>query len=332
MKDLTSLLQVASTVVHTCLDVKEDDRTLIITDLNTLEVSNAIKVAAEKVAPCRVFILEEIGRRPLKHLPNALLKQIKWATVTIFAATIEPSELSMRLKLLETVTKYARHAHMPGITPEIMRNSMAGDYNKISEMTRKVYEKANVAKRCRVTCPRGSDVTVEFDPNHRWVPCDGMYHIKGIWGNLPEGEVFTAPRIVEGRIVTPLLGDWFAKKFGVIERTPISMLLEHSRVKIESIQCVNSELLVELRKYLLTDENSSRVGEFAIGTNIFLTKLVGNMLQDEKFPGVHVAFGNPYPEETLAKWHSSTHIDVLIPDCTVELDGTVIMRNGQYTF
>ena len=41
------------------------------------------------------------------------------------------------------------------------------------------------------------------------------------------------------------------------------------------------------------------------------TRVIGNILQDEKFPGIHIAFGNPYGEHTGAKWRSSTHIDVV---------------------
>jgi len=59
------------------------------------------------------------------------------------------------------------------------------------------------------------------------------------------------------------------------------------------------------------DSNSDRVGEFAIGTNIDLKDVIGEILQDEKYPGVHIAFGNPYGAHTGAEWDSSTHIDVV---------------------
>jgi len=47
-----------------------------------------------------------------------------------------------------------------------------------------------------------------------------------------------------------------------------------------------------------------------IGTNLGIKRVIGNILQDEKFPGIHIAFGNPYGEHTGAPlWHSGTHID-----------------------
>jgi leucyl aminopeptidase (aminopeptidase T) len=46
---------------------------------------------------------------------------------------------------------------------------------------------------------------------------------------------------------------------------------------------------------------SDRVGEFAIGTNIGVHDVIGNILQDEKIPGIHIAFGNPYGAHTGAQ-------------------------------
>ncbi|MBN1283312.1 MAG: aminopeptidase, partial [Proteobacteria bacterium] len=74
-----------------------------------------------------------------------------------------------------------------------------------------------------------------------------------------------------------------------------------------------------------------RVGEFAIGTNVALTKLIGNLLQDEKFPGVHVALGSPYPDKTGASWESKAHNDGVMRDPTVVVDGSTIMERGRFT-
>ena len=82
--------------------------------------------------------------------------------------------------------------------------------------------------------------------------------------------------------------------------------------------------------YTHTDENSDRVGEFAIGTNIELTRLIGNILQDEKFPGIHIAFGNPYGVHTGADWYSSTHIDVVGTEFDIWVDDTQLMQSGTF--
>ena len=112
---------------------------------------------------------------------------------------------------------------------------------------------------------------------------------------------------------------------------PIGIFIRNGRAVKGSIQCANQELAEEFAKYLFkTDENSCRVGEFAFGTNVGIKRLIGNLLQDEKIPGIHVAFGGTYPEETGAEWDSDSHIDCVINKPTVYLDGKVIMRGGKY--
>ena len=48
--------------------------------------------------------------------------------------------------------------------------------------------------------------------------------------------------------------------------------------------------------------------------------MIGVLLQDEKIPGVHLAFGDPYGSQTGAPWKSRTHIDVLTRACDVWID------------
>src|SRR6185369_11639123 len=92
----------------------------------------------------------------------------------------------------------------------------------------------------------------------------------------------------------------------------------------------NMDLRDTFWKYTHTDENSDRVGEFAIGTNIALRGVIGNILQDEKLPGVHIAFGNPYGEHTGAQWYSSTHIDVVGRKFDIWVDEQQIMQQGKF--
>ena len=58
--------------------------------------------------------------------------------------------------------------------------------------------------------------------------------------------------------------------------------------------------------------------------------MIGILLQDEKFPGVHLAFGDPYGSQTHADWKSRTHVDVLTRDCNVWIDDQQVIADGQY--
>jgi leucyl aminopeptidase (aminopeptidase T) len=196
-------------------------------------------------------------------------------------------------------------------------------------LTNKVYELVRNAQTIHVTSAKGSDVTATFNPEWRWVPCHGRYHEQGKWGNLPEGEVYTSPQNVNGVLVCDVLGDHFSEKYGVLAH-PLTIKVQDGYVT--EVSGEDADVVKDLRDYLFSVPNGNRAGEFAIGTLTSLKRLVGNLLQDEKLPGLHVAFGNPYPEFTGADWDATIHVDVIPTSCTIEIDGRVIMRDGQFIF
>jgi leucyl aminopeptidase (aminopeptidase T) len=167
-----------------------------------------------------------------------------------------------------------------------------------------------------------------LDPSRlRWQPCPGIYHEPGTWGNLPEGETFTCPASLDGILGGEVLGDHFSEKYGILAH-PARFEVEKGRVR--RVDAQHEELQRELETYLAQHENSNRAGEFAIGTNIGLDGLTGNLLQDEKLPGVHVAFGDPYGRETGADWTCTSHMDVVATRSTIKVDGEYLMKEGKF--
>jgi aminopeptidase len=329
---LGTLKEGAKTAVEVCMSVKEGEHVLVLTDRRTIEVGEAICQAAEKISKgnVKLLALEDYVERPAKELPKPILELIPWANVTYYAAESLPGELSIRQPFIRTAIQYARHAHMPSITRELMETGMCADYPAISDLTKKIERIVKGCRKARVMTKMGTELDVEFNPSWRWRVCDGLYPNKGMWGNLPEGEIFTAAYKANGKMVMDELGDWFSPKYGVISKTPLTLQVKDSRVDLSSVSCSNEQLRREFTEYLRTDPNSNRLGEFAIGTNIFLERLTGNLLQDEKFPSVHCAFGDPYPDETGADWRSKTHVDGIMLKCSLWVDGTQILDEGRH--
>jgi aminopeptidase len=221
-----------------------------------------------------------------------------------------------------------RHAHMVNINKQIMLEGMRADYDKVDAISRKAMEIVANAKEVRCTNPAGSDFTAKLNPNYHWIKTSGIIS-RDKWGNLPGGEIFTAPGEVNGVcVVDGVVGDYLCEKYQDLARQPLTIEMKNNR--ITKVSSENKELEQEFWAYTHTDENSDRVGEFAIGTNIELTHVIGQILQDEKFPGIHIAFGNPYGEHTGAKWYSSTHIDVVGTKFDIWVDGRQIMEKGRF--
>jgi leucyl aminopeptidase (aminopeptidase T) len=312
--------------------VRKGEHVLVLTDRETLDVGKAIFNAAENVSNgnVKLFILEDYTERPARELPKEILDAIPWANVTFYAAESKPGELAIRGPFIRTALKYARHGHMPSITVELMETGMCADYQHISDLTKKIDRTVTGCKTAKVTNKSGTDLIAEFHPKWKWKVSDGLFPEKGMWGNLPDGEIFTAAQKANGKMVIDELGDWFSPKYGVISKTPLTLQVKDSRIDFNSVTCENVELKREFLDYVKSDPNGNRLGEFAIGTNLLLERLTGNLLQDEKFPSVHCAFGNPYPEETGADWSAKTHLDGIMLKSSIWIDGKQIMDEGRH--
>ena len=323
----------ARNAVRTCLGVHEGDRVAMVQDRGRTDIAAAILEEAEKAGgEVRAWTMEDWVQRPARELPRALADEIRAfaPTVSFLAAEGEPGELAFRQPLLGLLVeeRRCRHGHMIGIDDQVMREGMAVDYEEVYRVTRQVYEVLRQASRVEVTTRLGTELTATFASDRRWIPCDGRYHEQGRWGNLPEGEVFTAPWNLEGLLVGEEMGDHFTARYGLFQE-PVRLRLADGRVV--SVEMPGApEVRSEIEAYLAQSSCSNRAGEFAVGTNVGLTRIVGNFLQDEKFPGVHVAFGDPYGFETGADWSCRSHVDVLASRADVYVDGRRIMEDGRF--
>jgi leucyl aminopeptidase (aminopeptidase T) len=203
-------------------------------------------------------------------------------------------------------------------------------------VTKLVQSRVKNGQEFRITTPGGTYLDLSFKKSpsgRRWHACDGTI-CPGEWSNLPDGEVFTFVVEASGTIVVDsLLGDYFTEKYKSLSKNPLCFEVADSRVVKGSVICQNTDLLEDFISYVFnTDAESDRLGEFAFGTNIHLPKLINNFLQDEKFPGVHLALGDPLSASTGANWKSNAHVDMLFPNATVWVDGEKIMSNGKYLF
>lgn len=326
----------AEQAVKNCMKVKKEEKVVIITDRETLAIGSAIKTEVEKITEdCQLFIMEDFGKRPI-NFPEEIGSDLMNADASFYVAQDVIGEFqTFRILMFDIIkaNKKLRHGHMIGVITEIMSDGMCGDYQNIQRISHLVYEQVKDATQIRVVAPGGTDIIANFSQKLTWIIQDGNIAPDN-WMNLPDGEVFTCPININGTIVIDgCIGAYFAEKYGCIETTPLTVIIKNGRAIRESIHCENKDLKEDFVKYVFeTDENSNRVGEFAIGTNLDLTELIGNLLQDEKFPGVHIAFGDPFKDDTGADWESKGHIDGVIKNTTIYVDGEMIMKEGKFLF
>src|SRR5579864_5775785 len=264
------LIPGARNAVRVCLRVQPNEKVAVITDEATKEIAASLVRELEAVgAPYRAWVLEDLAPRPLSDLPQEIVDDLETSQVSIFAVQAQTNELRSRMQMTDIVNRRKiRHAHMVNVNRQIMLEGMRADFLKVDRISVKVVEMLRRAKQVRARTAAGTDLVADLNPNYRWVKTSGIIS-PDKWGNLPGGEVFTTPGEVNGTfVIDGVVGDWLCAKFGSLREHPLTIRMKGNRV-VEA-HTANHDLESDFWSYTHTDENSDRVGEFAIGTNVEL--------------------------------------------------------------
>jgi aminopeptidase len=324
------LLPGARNAVETCLSVQPGETVVLIADEASRRVAAILTAAlARRRARWTGYLIEDFGPRPLNVAPNEVLHALEHTDVGMLCMHPQQGELGARKQIVSIVERrQIRYAHMVGVTPDIMRQGMRADYRIVDQLSDRLRDWMSAARTLRVRTSGGTSFAATFNPAFDWVKTSGLIN-RRYWSNLPAGEVFTTPARVDGTFVCDATaGDHFNVKYGDLCRTPLVLGIDDGR--LVEVSCARKDLEQEFWDYTHTDENSDRVGELAFGTNLALDDMIGILLQDEKAPGVHLAFGDPYGSQTNASWSSRTHVDVLTRRCDVWIDEEPVIAGGRY--
>ncbi len=320
----------AKNAVETCLAIRPEEHVVLIADEASRAVAASLAAAIdERHATYTELLLEDFGPRPMNGAPKPVLDALETADVGILAMNPQPGELGARMAIVQIVERrQIRYAHMVGVTPQIMQQGMRADYQMVDRLSDKLRERMLRAETLTVKTEAGTSFAAHFSRGLDWVKTSGLISPR-YWSNLPAGEVFTTPATLDGTFICDATaGDYFNGKYGDLQSTPLRLEIRGAR--LVEVECEREDLQKEFWDYCHTDENSDRVGELAFGTNLGLSDMIGILLQDEKFPGVHIAFGDPYGSQTHADWKSKTHVDVLTRKCDVWIDDDQVIEKGKY--
>lgn len=333
----------AKQAIENCLRVKEGEKLIVITDYESLDIATMLKnVAQKRTKTVELYILDHCFETQKDHAlflksSKSILSALKDKDVSIYCSSpnnYKKTEESVKFidDLFQTVQKNKiRHAHMPCITKEIMETGMCADYSEIQRISRKLCNIIKNAQEIEFTTQKGTYITTKFSQDTRWFLHDGSFEDDIPIENLPTGNLSAPPNSVEGILVIDgYIGSHLNKKYGNIESMPITLKIEKNRVVKDSVKCDNDQLRNEFSDLIFeTDKNTSRIGGVIIGTNIGLEKVIKNLLQDEKLPGLHVLFGSPsyFP---LNKWSSKVICDSWIKNTTLVIDRKKVIDKGVF--
>lgn len=313
--------------------LKEGETFVIVCDHSNSFFSDALSEAAIKLgAKPTVFMLEDFGKRPFK-CPEKIMEAVRRADAGTLCATERLGEVELLRPPLYNCGRGhpVRFATMTGISKKAIEVGLNCDFKKLALFTEKIFGLVKDSKEVRIVTDKGTDLTITVG-KYKWVCCNGKLKPDVKDDNFPDGEVFTAPEDVNGKIVVDGdLGDIYDAKYGIITKTPLTICIKDCYAQKEGFHCDNKGLEKDIFAYLFTGHKySSRVGETAFGTNLQIKKIIGNLLLDEKFPSFHIAFGDCYPNDTGCPYSCPKHIDMVILKPDIYVDGRQIMKKGKY--
>lgn len=310
------LEQAAATAVER-LGVGPDDAFLVVYNEQLAEIAEAIAAAGRLRSP-RVEALafpplSRHGEEPPLEVADALAAASAAALVTV-------SSLSHTLARNEASKRGARVASMPDITREAFERTLPVDYGWLERTGRALAAELGAAARCRITAPGGTDVELVL-VGREGRSDDGDLRAAGAFGNLPAGEAYIAPREHEGS--GTIVFDGSLGAYGLLA-SPLEITLEDGRMAAARGGEVADWLCATLDA---GGVNGRYLAELGIGTNPAAT-ITGKILEDEKVEGTaHIAFGTN--TGIGGENQASVHIDGLIREPTIALDGRVVMRDGR---
>ncbi|GBE19253.1 2,5-dihydroxypyridine 5,6-dioxygenase [archaeon BMS3Abin16] len=305
-----------SDTFQACLNIKDDESVLLLTDTAMNDTTEVIKSALKPLTKNLRLLVMKPRRMHGEELPLDVARAMAAADVVVgvTSKSVTHTEATKR-----AVKHGARVASMPGITVGMLTSGgMTADYTEVSKASRKAADILSCGKTVLIKTDLGTNFRADITGRKGFADT-GLLTEKGVYGNLPGGEGFIAP--VEGSSSGRLVFDGPIAGSG-LDHDPIVVEVEDGRAV-----STNYSALENIFKSI---ENSTNVAEIGVGTNP-MARLSGNVLEDEKVLGtVHVAFGSN--TSFGGSVDAELHLDGIIKYPTVFVDTHVIIKDGKPVF
>jgi leucyl aminopeptidase (aminopeptidase T) len=304
------------TVLVDCLDVKEGENVLVVTDPSRRSIAEALIIGARDLGADAVFAemseRASNGTEPPPPIAAAMLES------DVFVAPTAKS-LSHTEARHAASQKGVRAATMPGIDEGMLIRTMTADYAEVRRRSAALAELLSNGTEVRITSPAGTDVVFNID-GRDGLSDDGDLRAPGSFGNLPAGEGFVAP--VEGKTNGRIVFDGSIWPVGLLTDPLVVEVVDGYATDFSGGAA--EEFTATIEPY---GREAFAVAELGIGTNETAT-LTGLVLEDEKVLGtIHIAFGDNH--SFGGQIRVSSHQDGVVLKPHVVIDGKVILDQGQ---
>jgi leucyl aminopeptidase (aminopeptidase T) len=319
---ILSLLRVVEKLVKICGGVKANENVVILTDtsIDSL-IPSLFGSISQEIGATVTFVARETPERPHSVPPKPIAGALKSADI-IFDISRFDSVHTVAVK--EAILDYgARFIGISGTTQDMLLSPKIAevDYEEGHKLGKRIAKICEIGKTIKYATKKGTSLMAGIE-GMKWYPETGVAREPGHVGIIPMGEVLTAP--VHGTANGVCIFDLF-QPFGRLKE-PIKITVEKGwATKVEG-----GEEAIILRRMWNDVENANYIGEIGgIGLNpkCELTGRPDALEESMKLGSVHIGFGDSlsYGGEIYSKMH----LNGVLLDVTIEIDGKAIIDRGE---
>src|SRR3989338_2519374 len=307
------LLTGATTALVGCMGYKPRESVLVLTDDLHRSIGQLFYDAAQNVvegSPLRIYEMQNTGGNGREPVDRDVPKLMKEYDIVLIATRYSLTHTKARR---DATKKGVRIASMPGITElSLAEGGMTADYKEVARLTQEMHEAVRNGGLMHVYTELGTDVQIRLG-KYPWHLDMGIYHNRGEFGNLPAGEIYTAPfeRGVNGVIVFDYMGS--------VINSPATVEIKNGRIAGGDKRILNLANSVGYR--------GRQIAELGIGTNPRAIDTTSVLEAEKMLHTVHIACGN----NVFAGGRNDVplHQDGIIARPTVRLNEKWRMEKGE---
>ncbi|MFO7618414.1 MAG: peptidase M17 [Thermoplasmata archaeon] len=350
------LKKAARVAAESVLDIKKDDKVLIITnpESNVYSISMAMYDAAEAQGGRPVVMVQPL-KTQLDFAEPSVIEAIRSnpdVCISLSAEKLGKDEGGIKKNYLLDDKEYdhifdylfrgkkMRAFWSPSVTVEMFGKTVPIDYARLRKECCSIKAVLDKATSVHVMSEKGTDLTIGLRSRQADMD-DGDFRTPGTGGNLPAGEVYISPELRSSQGTIAFDGSISLEKGDLIIKEPIIAHVrdnfvthleggEEAAILEKTLQSGRDNALAMVKAGKLNPaaggeyaRNARNLGELGIGLNR-KAEIVGNMLEDEKvYSTCHIAIGANYDDDAKAM----IHLDGLIKSPTITArygDGTEI--------
>jgi leucyl aminopeptidase (aminopeptidase T) len=312
----------ASRVLSHCANLQPAERVVVVTDFEELELATIVATAARAVtADVNLVVMpprDLDGQEP----PPAIAAAMRHADLLV---SLVARSITHTTAVKDALKEGARAVMLTAFTESmLLRGGIDYDFRGNREFCFRVARLLTEAQEARLTTPNGTDLRMDIT-DRPGNPHSGVVFGRGEMTTVPNVESSVSP--IEGSTFGTIVGDASIPYYDIgLLTEPVCMeVVEGSVTRITG---GHQAQMIERMMAKQQDPNVYNIAQLSFGLNP-MCRMQGIMLEDEGVYGTsHIGIGTSTLLGGTVK--APMHFDIIMWNPTLVLDGTVVLRDGEW--